>query len=142
MKYLCFGYYNEKKFDAFPQDQMRAVVAQCQSRDQELRASGHMLAVASLAATAEARSIRPHNGKPMVTDGPFAETQEQIGAFFLIEAANWDEAVRIASLHPAAQLGGELGWGVEVRPIEFWDAPGMATAAERTDPDARRAQRI
>jgi hypothetical protein len=61
--------------------------------------------------------IRPRNGKPMVTDGPFMETKEHVGGFFIIDAENLDEAVRIASLHPAAHLGEHAGWGIEVRPI-------------------------
>jgi hypothetical protein len=64
-------------------------------------------------------SVRPAKGKPSVTDGPFAETKEQLGSFFLIEAKDMEEAVRIASMHPAARLGEQLGWGVEVRGIDF-----------------------
>ena len=52
------------------------------------------------------------------------ETKEQIGSFFLIEAADMQEAVRIASLHPAALLGEELGWGIEIRPVKFFLEPG------------------
>ena len=55
-----------------------------------------------------------------MTDGPFAETKEQIGAFFIIEARDLDEATRVASQHPAAHLGEEVGWGVEVRPIDYF----------------------
>jgi len=61
--------------------------------------------------------IRPRDGKPVVTDGPYVETKEQVGGLVIIEAADLNEAVRIASLHPAAHLGEKLGWGVEIRPI-------------------------
>lgn len=128
MKYLCLAYYHEKVFDALTAPQRQALVSQCPPLDAALRASGGLVAVASLAATADARSIRPRNGKPVVTDGPYAETKEQLGSFFLIEAADWDEAVRLASMHPAAQLGEEVGWGVEIRPIEFFDAPALGPA--------------
>ena len=57
----------------------------------------------------------------MVTDGPFAETKEQIGAFFIIEARDLDEAAEVASLHPAARLGENVGWAIEVRPIDHFE---------------------
>ena len=63
-------------------------------------------------------SIRPKNGKPTVTDGPFIESKEQLGSFFIVEADNIDEAVKIASLHPAAIFGEKYGFGIEVRPIQ------------------------
>ncbi len=61
----------------------------------------------------------PRGGKPQVTDGPYAEARELVGGFFIIEAADKEEAVRVASLHPAATLGESLGWGIEVHPISF-----------------------
>ena len=64
-------------------------------------------------------ALRPRNGKPAVTDGPYAEARELVGGFFIIEAADKDEAVRVASLHPAAALGESVGWGIEVHPIVF-----------------------
>jgi hypothetical protein len=60
-------------------------------------------------------------GRPPVTDGPFAETKEQIGSFFIIEAQDLDEAVRVASNHPAAHLGEQVGWGLEVRSIDMFE---------------------
>jgi hypothetical protein len=123
MKFLCLGYYNEKKFAAMPKDDVDALVRKCRTHDEGLRNSGHMVLVASLAATRETTSVRPKNGVPSVTDGPFAETKEQIGAFFIIEAADLKEATRIASLHPAAHLGEEVGWGIEVRPIDYFLQP-------------------
>ena len=58
-----------------------------------------------------------------MTDGPFAETKEQVGGFFIIEARDLNEAIRVASKHPAALLGEQVGWGIEVRPIEMFDQP-------------------
>jgi len=120
MKFLCLGYYDEKKFNALPKPDVDALVQRCRTHDEALRKSGHMLMVASLAATRDATSIRPRNGKPVVTDGPFAETKEQVGAFFIVEAPDLKEATRVASLHPAAHLGEQVGWGVEVRPIDYY----------------------
>ena len=120
MKFLCLGYYDEKKFDALPKADVDALVRKCQTHDEALRNSGHLMLVASLAPTRTTASVRPRNGQPSVTDGPFAETKEQIGAFFIIEARDLDEATRVASQHPAAHLGEEVGWGVEVRPIDYF----------------------
>jgi hypothetical protein len=123
MKYLCLAYYDEKKFDALPKSELDAIVGQCQSHDEALRNSGHLLTVASLAPTRTSTSVRPRNGKPSITDGPFAETKEQIGAFFIIEARDLNEATQVASQHPAAHLGEQVGWGVEVRAIEYFAQP-------------------
>jgi hypothetical protein len=120
MKYLCLGYYDEKKFDALPKAELDALVHQCHAHDEALRNSGHLILTASLAATRMTASLRPKNGKPSVTDGPFAETKEQIWAFFIIEARDLNEATEVASQHPAAHLGEHVGWGVEVRPIDYF----------------------
>ena len=64
-------------------------------------------------------------GKPAVTDGPYAAAKELVCGFFIIEAADRDEAARVASLHPAATLGESVGWGIEVHPIRFFEmTPG------------------
>ena len=82
-----------------------------------LRQSGHLVAVVSLAERT-ATTLRPNRGKTSVTDGPFAETKELIGSFFIIAVQDLDEAIQIASLHPAAKWGEHLGFAVEVRSIE------------------------
>jgi hypothetical protein len=121
MKYLCLAYYNEKQFDALPKAEFEAIVSQCPAYDDELRKSGHLLIQASLGSPRATITVRPRNGKPSVTDGPFVETKEQVGGFFIIEARDLNEAIRVASKHPAAHLGGQVGWGVEVRPIEMYE---------------------
>jgi hypothetical protein len=117
MKYLCLAYYHEEQMGALSKTELQAVVSQCPAHDERLRSSGHLFVQASLGEARPSTVIRPRNGKPMVTDGPFMETKEHVGGFFIIEAGNLDEAVRIASLHPAAHLGEHAGWGIEVRPI-------------------------
>jgi hypothetical protein len=79
---------------------------------QQINASGNYLAAAPLHPTATATSVRVRHGKPLVTDGPFAETREQLGGYFLIDARDLDEAIGIAARIPGAQLG-----TVEVRPV-------------------------
>jgi hypothetical protein len=124
MKYLVLAYYDEQAFNALAPDQVKALVSQCPPHDAALRDSGHLVTIASLAESAASVSIRPRGGKVAVTDGPFMETKEVLGSFFLIDAADMDEAVRIASKHPAAHLGEQVGWGLEVRPVEFFVEPG------------------
>jgi hypothetical protein len=126
MKFLVLAYYHEKTFEKTSPQDMQAIVAKCGPLDKALNDTGKLEMVASLAATKETVSVRPRNGKPFVTDGPYVETKEQLGSFFLIEAEDMKEAVKLASLHPAANLGEDLGWGIEVRPIEFCRAKAIA----------------
>ncbi len=123
MKFLCLAYYEEKKFDALPKPELDAMVRECKAHDEALHQGGHLMLVASLAAPRTTVSVRPRNGKPTVTDGPFAETKEQIGAFFIIDARDLEEATEVASRHPAAHLGEHVGWGIEVRPIDYFMQP-------------------
>ncbi len=121
MKYLCLGYYDEQAFAALSSDEIEALVSQCPPRDADLRASGRMQICASLGPTQASISLRPRNGKTSIIDGPYAEAKEVLGSFFIIEAESREEAIAIASLHPAAQLGEHVGWGVELRPIEYFE---------------------
>jgi hypothetical protein len=123
MKFLCLAYYDPQRFDALSGAELEAIVSQCPPRDKALRDSGHLLMQASLGPARASTSLRPRNGKVMITDGPFAETREQVGGFFIIEATGLDEAIAVASKHPAAVLGEAAGWGVEVRPIEGFEQP-------------------
>ena len=119
MKYLCLAYYDEKKFETLTEAEVAAIGRECRPLDEDLQRSGHLLEVGSLAATKDSVSLRPRNGKVTVTDGPYAETKEQLGSYFLIEARDLSEAIQVASKHPAARMNEHLGWGVEVRPIEM-----------------------
>jgi hypothetical protein len=121
VKFLCLAYYDEQKFDALSPDDVKALVNQCPAHDTVLRNSGRVLVQASLGEVRQGAVIRPRNGRPMVSDGPFAETKEQVGGFFIIEAQDREDAIRVASMHPAALLGEQVGWGIEVRPIEMFE---------------------
>lgn len=118
MKYLCLAYYDEKKFDTLSAEEVRTLVNQCPPLDEALRATGRLQTQASLAHTTASVSLRPRSGKLSITDGPFAETKEQVGGFFIIEAHNIDDAITVAAKHPAAHLGEAVGWGIEIRPLE------------------------
>ena len=123
MKYLCLAYYDEKKFEALPPDQLKAIESGCPAHDAALKKTGRLVMQASLGLSKDSVSIRPKNGRPTVTDGPFTETKELAGGFFIIEATSREEAIRVASEHPAAHLGEQVGWGIEVRPIDYYDGP-------------------
>ena len=116
MRFLLLAYGDEQKSAALSETQMRALGEKCSAYDEELRQTGRLLASGSLGWGA--KSMRLRRGKLTVTDGPFSEAKELVGGFVIIEAADYDDAIRIASLHPAARMGEELGWGIEVRPME------------------------
>ena len=119
MKFLCLAYYDPAATAALPEEELASIVRQCPPLDEALRATGRLVAQASLGEPGSTRVIRTRRSRKLhVTDGPFTESKELVGGFFIIEAADMDDAVRIASLHPAAQLGDETGWAVEVWPIE------------------------
>ncbi|UVI30711.1 YciI family protein [Paenibacillus spongiae] len=121
MKYLCLGYFDQEKMDSRPKAEIDAVMRECQSHLEELYKSGQVLIDAGLAL--ENKCLRNGNGKVRVTDGPYIEAKEMIGSAFLIEASDMEEAIRVASLHPAVQVGAgeQLGWGIEIRPIHYFE---------------------
>ena len=118
MKFLCLGYLNMEEFDAAPEGVKNEILTKCFAQVKPFRATGKVVVEEGLQHTSTSKSIRPRGGRPHVTDGPFIETKEQLGSFFVIDADSLDEAVEIASLHPAALFGEEYGFGIEVRPIQ------------------------
>lgn len=118
MKFLSLGYLNMAAFEEVPDTDRAEFMKACYEQCTKLRATGKIVEEAGLHHTSRAKTIRPRRGKSSVTDGPFIETKEQIGGFFIVEAENMEEAVKIASLHPSATCGEEYGFGIEVRPIK------------------------
>lgn len=110
MKYLCLCYSDEKK--EMSQPEYDALMRDVCAYNDALTAEGRLLACERLQSTETATSIRTCNGKLEITDGPFAETKEQLGGFFMIEAADLDEALRLASKLPSTRHG-----CIEVRPV-------------------------
>ena len=117
MRYLCLIYIDEKRLAAVPQDQMDELNRRHLELNEELLATGHFIEAEALTPAASATCVRPRNGRHTVTDGPYAETKEMVAGFYLVEARDLNEAIRIASLHPAAHLGEQLGFAIEVRPV-------------------------
>src|SRR5262249_14792252 len=113
MKYLCMVFFDEKKLDALSKSESQSLDDESLAYDETLRKSGHFVTAQALEPVHAATTVRIRSGKVSLTDGPFAETNEQIGGFILIEARDLNEAIRLASKIPAIRLGGG-----EVRPIK------------------------
>ena len=113
MKFLFMIYHDERVLEALPEQEMQALVDSALDYDEEIRRSGHYIVSNALQSARTARTLRVREGKVMVTDGPFAETREQLGGFFLVEARDLDEACEVASRFPPARLG-----TIEVRPVQ------------------------
>ena len=112
MKFMFTIYHDEKALDAMPEKEMQALVDGAIEYAEEIRRSGHYIASNALQRTGTARTIRARGGKVSTTAGPFAETKEQLGGFFVIEAKDMDEACAIAARFPPGRVG-----VIEVRPV-------------------------
>ena len=123
MKYLGLAYYTPAQFAAMSPDDVQKLVSQCPPLDEKMRATGKVLVSASLGDLEHWRTLRPRKGNTEVTDGPYTESKEVVGGLFIIEADTTEEALRLASMHPAATLGEEGGWAVELIPMDFYLAP-------------------
>jgi hypothetical protein len=115
MKYMLLIYEREADWDALTDAEQRGEMGEYERFTDDIRRSGNYLGEippAPLAPTTTATTVRVRNGKTMLTDGPFAETREQLGAFYIVEAANADDAIAIAARIPGARRR-----SVEVRPF-------------------------
>jgi hypothetical protein len=123
MRFLCLCYYDHPKFEAMTPEDGAEIEAACKPHDAALRATGKVLLTGSLGLPSATRTLRPaaDGSEPTVTEGLYAPTNEPVGAFFIVEAQDVDEAVAIASKHPGAHLGRFFGGGIEVRPIDFYE---------------------
>lgn len=113
MKFLCFAYEEQRVLDELTPTEWGALRKRTLDYVAALQASGHLLDARPLGSATAAATVRVRNGKPSVTDGPYIETKEQIGGYFLIEAGGIDEAIRIAAGWPSAAIG-----TIEVRPVD------------------------
>jgi hypothetical protein len=118
MKYLCLLYSEEKQIGSMPGPQLQALMGEYNAFTQSIKDSGQYIGGNRLQPTGSATTVRMREGKLSATDGPFAETKEQLGGYYLIEAADLNAAIQVASRIPAARLG-----CVEVRPI--FELPNM-----------------
>ena len=113
MKYLCLVYLVEKDMNAMTKKEADACTAESLAYDEALRKAGHLIVAHALQPVEAATTVRVRNGKLSTTDGPFAETKEQLGGFILIDARDLNEAIQVAAKIPLARNG-----SIEVRPIK------------------------
>jgi hypothetical protein len=123
VKFLCIGYFSESAMSALAPGAVDALMAKCGPHLKELYGTGQVRLDAGLGVAA--KLMRREGGRVRVTDGPFTEAKEVIGSAILIEAADMDDAVRVAALHPTTRLpeGEDLGWRLEIRPVEYLGPP-------------------
>jgi hypothetical protein len=113
MKYICFGYYDKSKFDGMTESERNTMFDTCFDYDDHLRASGHVTFGEALQGPETALTLQWKNGKVATTDGPYAETKEQLGGFGVLEARDMNHAVELISQHPGLKYGNI--W--EIRPV-------------------------
>lgn len=113
MQYVLLIYVNEQRWNGTPAEERDKVMAEYGAFTESIVKSGHYKGGDELQPTSVATTVRVRNGKPMITDGPFAETREQLGGYYVIEAKDLDEATAIAARIPSARDG-----SIEVRPIQ------------------------
>jgi hypothetical protein len=118
MRYLCLIYDEEKRRDVMSDHEARAFTGEYFAFTKAIQDSGHYLGGEALESVHTATTVRVRNGKVSTTDGPFAETKEQLGGFYLIKARDLNDAILVASRIPSARLG-----SIEVRPIREFDQP-------------------
>lgn len=112
MKYICLVYYDEARIGSLTQAEWDAFNGECMAFGRTIDASGHRLGGEALEPTHTATTVRVREGNTSTTDGPFAETKEQLAGFYYLEAKNLDDAIAVASRIPPARIG-----SIEVRPV-------------------------
>lgn len=115
MRFICLGYIEEGKMEKLPESEQKAMMEECFAYDDVLRKGGHFAGGEALGDPRSASTLRWKDGKVVVTDGPYAETKEQIGGILILEARNHQHAVELMSKHPGVRLGGPF----EIRPAEM-----------------------
>lgn len=112
MKYICLGYIDEKLLENKSESEMNTFLDRCFTYDDELRSTGHYIGGEALQTVHNATTLRTNSGKVIVTDGPFAETKEQLGGIMILEAKDLNHAIQLMSKHPSIYMGGTF----EIRP--------------------------
>lgn len=124
MKYICLGYLDEDKWDAMSEDERNSFMDECFDYDDVLRKNGHFAGGEALQSARNATTLRWRNGKVSATDGPYAETKEQLGGILVLEARDLNHAIQLMSRHPGVKAG-----SFEIRPVA--DLSAMVAQSER-----------
>ena len=127
MKYVCLGYIDQALWDRVPETERNAAMDRCFAYDDELRRGGHFAGGEALQDPRNATTLRFRDGAVTVTDGPFAETKEQIGGILFLEARDLNEAIQLMSRHPGVRVG-----PFEIRPVEDLGEIIRASEARRS----------
>jgi hypothetical protein len=114
MKFVCLGYIEDGKWERMSESEQKAMIAECFAYDDVLRKNGHFTGGEALQDARSAVTLRWQNSKVVVTDGPYAETKEQLGGILILEANDLDHAVELMSKHPGVRSGS----GFEIRPAD------------------------
>ena len=114
MKYIILGYMDESMWDAIPEVERNALMEECFAYDDVLRKNGNMVGGEALQSVRTAATLRWQNGKVVITDGPFAESKEQLGGLIVLEAKDLNQAIQLMSKHPGVRFGGSM----EIRPSD------------------------
>jgi hypothetical protein len=117
MKYLCLIYDEERKLDAMSKSESEAFMGEYFAFTNQVKGSGQYVAGEALQPVKTATTIRVRDGRLLTTDGPFAETTEQLGGFYMIEARDLNEAIQVAARIPSARIG-----SIEIRPVVDFSA--------------------
>jgi hypothetical protein len=124
MKFLCLSYWDEKNFDVMSESERETFVNECFAYDNVLRKDGHFLRLEALQSARSAKTLRHRNGKMAMTDGPYAETKEQLGGILLLDADDLNHAAELMSKHPGIRVA-----AFEIRPLDE-EATGSVNTAE------------
>ncbi len=125
MKYVCLGYYDPKKHEAMTENELNTMFDACFEYDDHLRANGHWAGGEALQPSETALTVYWKNDKVATTDGPYAETKEQLGGILVLEARDMNHAVQLMTQHPAVKFGSIF----EIRPAG--DLSEMMKASQR-----------
>ncbi len=124
MKYICLGYMDPKKWETMSESEQNAMMDECFAYDDVLRKKGHFVGGEALQSARNATTLRWKNGMMSITDGPYAETKEQLGGILVIEAKDLNHAIQLMSQHPGVKAG-----PFEIRQVE--DLSEMIRESER-----------
>jgi hypothetical protein len=133
MKYICFGYFDKDKFEGMTESEQNAMFDTCLEYDDYLRANGHFAGGEALQSSETALTLYWKNGKVATTDGPYAETREQLGGILVLEARDLNHAVQLMAQHPALKYGNIF----EIRPVADMNEIMRASEQRRRQNAAR-----
>ena len=132
MKYICLGYMDPKKWETMSESEQNAMMDECFAYDDVLRKKGHFVGGEALQSARNATTLRWKNGMVSITDGPYAETKEQLGGILVLEAKDLNHAIQLMSQHPGVKAG-----PFEIRQVE--DLSEMIRESERRRSSSERA---